>query len=173
MSPHRLLVNAEQRSYFVVTESDKESQLYDLRLLRILARQYLKGLAYLNEFVIIRGSFDGGLIQFHPLLSAPAFDPQLAARILHENPSHRLCGRSKKVSAALPGGLGISSQPEPCFMNEGRWLESLSRRLARHLCRRDLTQLGVNQWQQIATNSGIAFLEAVQDTGKGAQSQQS
>src|SRR2546429_7477114 len=66
---------------------------------------------------------------------------QLAARLIDQNPTHRLGGCSKEMSAACEGGSSdVSHQPQVCLMYQGSRLQSLPRFLLRQFRRRQLPQ---------------------------------
>ena len=76
---------------------------------------------------------------------------------------HRLGGRGEEMSAILPGGLGVTAQPEAGFVHERRGLQRLAGRFVRHFVRGESAQFFVNEREQFVRSLGVTVLDAVQD----------
>src|ERR1039458_9817248 len=103
-----------------MAQSGKKTQLDDLGFLRVLGGQYFQRVVDLEDLLVIGGRFEGGLLQFHPLLSATVTQGLFAASAINENPPHRLGGGAKKMGAVLPAGVTVTDEAQPGFMDECR-----------------------------------------------------
>src|SRR6266540_1926598 len=149
-----LFVHPEQSGYFCVVQPAEESQLDDVRFLRVLRSQSLQCFVDLKYLFVLDWGFESGFVQFGPFPSAAAFEPELAPRVLHQNPPHGLRGCPEEMAAVLPVGLLVCAQPQPRLMHERRRLECLARRFIRHLGGGEAAQLVVNQREQFIPAHG-------------------
>ena len=82
---------------------------------------------------------------------------------LNENTPHRLGGRGKKMTAAIPVRvLLIADQPQIGFMDQSRWLERLARLFACQLGCGQAAQFVIHQRQKLIGGVGIALFDRVQ-----------
>src|SRR5262245_27422468 len=79
LAAHGFFIYAEQRGDFLVSQSDEEPELNDLRLFRILDRQDLQRFVNLENLLILGGRFDGGLMQFESIAASATLEPQFAS----------------------------------------------------------------------------------------------
>src|SRR5438132_12880349 len=95
--------------------------------------------------------------------------PALAASIVDQNPTHRLCGGSEEVAAAVPGmpllTLRALNESNVGFVDQRRRLERLARLFLGQLLRRQLAQLIVDERQELLSAVGVALLDGGQDAG--------
>ena len=91
------------------------------------------------------GDFD----EFHPVHFAAAFGGEVCLGPVHEDSPHGHRGGAHKVRAVLPFRRYIG-QFQPGFVDEGRRIECLPRRLRRKLRRREPAEFVVNLRQEIA-----------------------
>src|SRR5438132_5682262 len=93
--------------------------------------------------------------------------PALAASIVDQNPTHRLCGGSEEVAAAVPGmpllTLRALNESNVGFVDQRRRLERLARLFLGQLLRRQLAQLIVDERQELLSAVGVALLDGGQD----------
>ena len=90
---------------------------------------------------------------------APALEPSLVASTVHQDPPHGFRGRAEKVPPSLPGHRPGSHEPQIGFVDQGRRIECLSRRLVLQATGGQSTEFVVNQRQQLLRRRGIAALE--------------
>ena len=98
-----------------------------------------------------------------PFHAAPVGLAVLSACRADEDAPHGLCCGGKKMAAILPSGLVVTAEPQPGFMHQRGGLQGLARRFSRHLGRGQLTQLLVNQRQQLIEGMLVAFADAFED----------
>src|SRR5262249_24553188 len=98
--------------------------------------------------------------------SAPGLARLLVPGAVDQDPSHRLGSGREEVAATVPVlGLLYVHEPDVRFMNQGRGLKRLPGLLLRQLLGRELTQLVVDQWQELLCGVRIAVLDGGQDVG--------
>jgi len=137
MAADGFFVYAEQGGDFVVIQTAKEPELYDLRFLRVFGSESVKGFVDLENLFVVNGRFDGRFMQFDAFIAAASFKAQFTTGVFNQDPSHRFTGGAQKVGAVLPHRLVISSETQPGFVDERGGLERLIRPFASHFCRRE------------------------------------
>jgi hypothetical protein len=97
-------------------------------------------------------------------MPAAAFVGLLAAGLLDEDAAHGLSGGGEEVAAAVPGlrRFGVH-QAQVRLVDQGGGLERLARLLLRHPLGRQLTQLVVDQRQELFGGRRVALLDGGQD----------
>jgi hypothetical protein len=97
-------------------------------------------------------------------LASTPFEAVLAASIVHENASHRLCRRRKKVPATVPAlSLFDVYQPHIGFMHQSCRLQRLTGFLLSQLLHGESAQFVVDQRQQLFGGVRVALLDGGQD----------
>ena len=86
-----------------------------------------------------------------------------SARIIDENPAHRLRGRGEEMPSVLPALLIVGAEAQPDLVDKRGGLERVSGRLGGHLIGSQLAQFFVDGGQQLLGGLGIALLNRVQD----------
>jgi hypothetical protein len=94
-------------------------------------------------------------------------DAAFAAGLFDENAAHGLGGRGKKMSAVIPRLPGIGpDQTEIGFVDQRCRLERLPWLLVRETVSGELTQLIVNQGQQLLGGVWVALFDLTQNPRK-------
>ena len=110
--------NAENLSRLLDRESREIAKLDELGGLRVSHSEFDQGIVQCKDVVIHlgRGDFDSVEINARP--AAAMLGPALAARILDEDPAHRLGSSGKEVAAAVPVlGFVYFYQPQIGFVD--------------------------------------------------------
>jgi hypothetical protein len=136
-------IHAEERGDFVMAKAREETEFHDLGFFGVLGGQNIQSFVYLQNLLILNGSFDGGLMQFDALGSAAAFEAQFAAGIFDENAAHGFGSGSEEVTAIFPLRLLIGTEPEPRFMDQSSGLKRLPRGFAAQLGGSDTAQFTI------------------------------
>jgi hypothetical protein len=90
-----------------------------------------------------------------------------SAGLFDEDAAHRLGGRGKEMSAAIPRLFGIGAdQTKIGFVDQRRRLERLPWLLVRQPVSGELPQLVVNQGQQFLGGVRVALFDLTQNPGK-------
>src|SRR5262249_58655145 len=85
---------------------------------------------------------------------------------LDQNAAHRLRGRGEEMTPAIPVlWLIAADQPKVRLVNQGRGLERLARPLGGQPGRGQLTQLVVDEREQLFGRTRVASLDGGQDVG--------
>ena len=103
--------------------------------------------------------------EFPPLEATTSFQRLLAARALDQDPPHRLGRGGEEVppTGRRPSAIAID-QAQIGLVHQRRGLKRLARCFAGHHPRRQLTQLVVDQWQQLVSRPRLTPLDRFQDS---------
>ena len=109
-----------------------------------------------------------------PAVSA-AFEPPAVPRAIDQDPPHGFRGRREEMPAVVPIPVPTcGDQPQIRLMHQPRGLQRIFRPFKRHPCRGQLSQLLIDQRQQLVRRSCIPLFDAGQDqrdlTGPSAAS---
>src|SRR5262249_39384881 len=105
-------------------------------------------------------------IEFLAGAAAAVLAAALAARIIDEDPPHRLGGSGEEVSAAVPvPPLALPHPPQVGFVDQGGGLQRLAPRFVGQALSSQLGQFVVDQRQQLLGGAGIALFDVGQDAG--------
>ena len=132
---------------------------------RIKSREFLERLMNLEDSFLISFQRQLDLVDVQDWLASPPFLAAFAPGIIHENASHGLRGRSKKMLAIAVIFPFLTRQPDPGLMHQCGWLESLPGLLFRHFLPSQPPQLLVDQRQQLLRRLGLPFLNHVEQSG--------
>src|SRR5260370_26281262 len=91
-----------------------------------------------------------------------------AARAIDQDSTHCLCCGRKEMSAVLKIRMLRADETQPCLMQQGSRLERLARRFLGHLVTGQMTQVLVNEFQQLAGGFQVAAFDSGQQNGSSA-----
>src|SRR5450755_3417945 len=77
-----------------------------------------------DELSAAFGLKTNGFIERHSEPSA--LTGLLAARVVHQDLAHQACSDSKKMRAALPGGIGLIDEAHVSLMDKSSWLKGMA-----------------------------------------------
>ena len=103
------------------------------------------------------GSRDGGFVQLFAASPASVFDRLAAPGLIDQDAAHRLSGSGEKMAPAGPV-LSLLSvhQPHIGFMDQGSRLNRSASFLVGQSSRRQLTQLEIDQRQELLGNVRVS-----------------
>ena len=104
------------------------------------------------------------IVQAHPFAPAAVSSGLLSSGTIDQDPAHGLGRGGDEVAVTVPCRPAISTQTQPCLVNEGRGLQGLSRGFAGHASRGSPAQLFVDQRQEF-----VWFHGSGHDQGPGRQ----
>jgi len=171
MALNRGLRNAEHLGDLFVGEAGEETELYQFGLLRVVFGKLIQRLVQTQEFLVVHVRGEVETVEVHAFHTATMAHIIFASGIVNQYAPHGLGGCGEKVGAILPGGLVVTAEPQPGFVNQGRGLQGLSGRFPSHLLRRELAQLFVDQRQEFIRRLGIALINALKDDGEFAHTE--
>ena len=87
----------------------------------------------------------------------------LAPGVVDQNAAHGFGSGGEKMGAAIPLLVFVADEPQPGFMHQRGGLQRLSGCFVRHLRRRQLAQLLIDQREQIPGGLLVAVLDRVED----------
>ena len=92
----------------------------DLRGGCVLRRELGEQIIQRQDQVRVLGQGIGLVDQLKSNASAPTFKAAISSGRFNENPPHRLCRRSEKMTAVVPGRFffTIANQPQERFMHQ-------------------------------------------------------
>jgi hypothetical protein len=87
---------------------------------------------------------------------------------IDEDASHGLGGGGKEVGTTLPFKILIAGQAQPGFMHQGRGLQGMIGRFARHFARGKFAQFGVDEGEDLVGSLWIATLHLLENVSEFA-----
>ena len=93
--------------------------------------------------------------------AAPLSHP--LARMVDQDPSHRLGGGGEEMRPAIPLRILIRTNSEPRLVDQGRRLKRMARRLSRHPRRCEMPQLIIDEREQLAGRLRVSTTDPLQD----------
>jgi hypothetical protein len=118
---------------------------------------------------VVVKAMDGGNVkaievEFRPTATVP--DSLLSSGVLDKNPPHRLRRSGEKMAAAVPlWFVTYTDQPQVSFVDQACGVEGLPGFLVRKLRCGQLSQLAVDQGEQLLSRLRFAGLDRIEDTG--------
>ena len=150
--PHR---NAERFGGFFMRQADEVTELHQFGFERLDSGEFVERLVDGKELVVVSRKRQLYLLQLYALLAAAVAHGAPLPGSVDEDPPHRLGRRCKKMCAILKLRILMRNEPQPSFMHERGWLESVSRRFIRHPPRSEPAQFFINQRQQLVSGARV------------------
>jgi hypothetical protein len=165
--------NAECLGCLIACKSREMAELHQLRGLWIGLGQKGKGFVQGEKVLWTLGRSKVGFIEILPFPTAAVFEAAFAPGGLDQDPAHRHGRRGVKMPFAfeLLGLLHIH-EPDVGLVDQVRRLQCLTGLFLAELLCRQLTQLIVDQRQELSGSRGVAPLDRVQYLGNIAHKEQ-
>jgi hypothetical protein len=157
------LGKAEDFSGFVGRQPCEIFQLHQFRLLRVVGGELFQRVVNGEQFIFIAGRGDRQILQRHVLLATAMSHGPPPPRVVDEDAPHRFRGSREKMRAVGPRGTVIADESEIRLMHQRGGLQSVARKLIRHLCSRELAQFLINDRKQLRGGGRIFRRQLIQD----------
>ena len=131
-----------------IVKAAEKTQLDDPALLRVDGRETREHLVQREQIDIGRADKDDRVIERDGPLAGSALVGRMGARVIHENPAHRLGGDPEKMGPVLPADRTLIDQPDKGLVDERRRLQGVVGALAPQVAGRQPAQLGVDLRQE-------------------------
>ena len=122
-------------------------------------------LVHQQQRVVVGLDRDVHLVEVHALPAVAVLRTLLAARVINQNAAHGLGGGRKEMIPIAPNLRLRPDQTQPRFVNQGRRLKRLPRRLVGHPNGGQLSQFLIDQREQFLGSLRVARLSAIKDVG--------
>jgi hypothetical protein len=158
-----LLREAQDLGGLGVSQTDEKVKLDHFGTERVFQNQFLQGFVNLEQLLIVGVSGDLEYIHIRGRLPATMLGASFAPGAVHQNVAHRLGGCGEEVGTALPVLAVGARQAQPRFMDQGRGLKGLTRRLLGHPRAGESAQFFIDQWQQFLGGRGVPLLYGIEN----------
>ena len=118
-----------------------------------------------EQFSGSRFGHGGGFVERNLQRPAATFGVMMAARVVNQDAPHQLRRDAEKMSAVLPLHVLLIYQPQVGFIDQRRGLQSVAGAFAAHVTAGELSQLGVDQRQQLIERRLVAVAPIHQQLG--------
>ena len=158
-APHRSIGDVQMLGDLLFSHAAKKTHFHDRRMSGVQLSQTFQRLLQCQQVFAPVQRDHQLIVEFDALPSAGAFVASLAARVVHQNPAHRLGADRQKVDSSLKLHLGLIDQFQECLVNQSGRLQGVTGWLAAQVRIGHRTQLVINHRHQLCGGGVISISE--------------